>query len=300
MPTFRIPSYCPRRAVALAAIALATACGGNSTTGSSHEHRGAAPTQTATSSPMPGMSAGEHHVGAGKGLLASEDGYALTPASSTLAVGQQTIRFQVVNPQGSPQTDYVQDQTKLLHFYLVRLDLTGYQHLHPAMANGTWSIDVNVPAPGPYRMYADFVAKDASGQHHPLVLSKVLTAPGRYTPVQLPPPSTTATADGITATMSGAVTAGSESMVTFEVAAGGKPLTDLEPYLESFAHLTALRAEDAAYRHLHPETTAMAGERGGPSLRFSVNFPEKGTWRLFLQVKRAGVLQLLPLTLSVT
>ncbi len=52
--------------------------------------------------------------------------------------------------------------------------------------------------------------------------------------------------------------------------------------------MAALHAGDLAYRHIHPGLTAMPGQNGGPSLPFSVDLPEKGTWQLFLQVQRAG------------
>jgi hypothetical protein len=293
----------PRRArrpllltsVAAGSLLLITACGGNSTTPSTH---GASHGTSTDSTHTGGM--GAHHADAGKGLLATEDGYTLKPSSTALTVGKQTISFQILDKDGMPQAEYVEDQTKLLHFYLVRVDLTGYQHLHPTLKAGTWSIAVNAAAPGPYRMYTDFIAKDSGGAKHPLVLSTVLTAPGTFTPIALPPASSSATAGGLTATLTGTVTAGTESKVSFQVTEDGKPVTDLEQYLDSFAHLTALHAGDAAYQHVHPELTASPGQKGGPALPFAVDLPEKGTWRLFLQVQRAGALHLLPLTVTVS
>ena len=306
-----LSTFTPRRSaqrpvllasVVAGSLLLLTACGGGSTTPSAHgaSHGSSAdPMPSATQmGDMGGM--GTHHADVGKGLLATEDGYTLKPGSSALTVGKQTISFQILDKDGMPQTSYVEDQTKMLHFYLVRLDLTGYQHLHPTLKDGTWSIEVNAAAPGPYRMYTDFIAKDSGGTEHPLVLSTVLTAPGTYTPVALPPASGSATADGLTATLTGTVTAGTESKVSFQITEGGKPVTDLEQYLDSFAHLTALHAGDAAYQHVHPELTASPGQKGGPALPFAVDLPEKGTWRLFLQVQRAGTLHLLPLTVTVS
>jgi hypothetical protein len=301
------PRRSARRPVLLASLAagsllLLTACGGGSATPSAHgagHGSSADPMPSATQmGDMGGM--GTHHADFGKGLLATEDGYTLKPSSSALTVGKQTISFQILDKDGMPQTAYVEDQTKMLHFYLVRLDLTGYQHLHPTLKDGTWSIEVNAAAPGPYRMYTDFIAKDSGGADHPLVLSTVLTAPGTYTPVALPPATGSATADGLTATLTGTITAGTESKVSFQVTEGGKPVSDLEQYLDSFAHLTALHAGDAAYQHVHPELTASPGQKGGPALPFAVDLPEKGTWRLFLQVQRAGTLHLLPLTVTVS
>jgi hypothetical protein len=313
LPTNVTPRIGRRRVgVALAvagALALAAGCG-TSTSASSPHGAGHGGGHGNNANPMPsaddmhdmhGMDEmGVHPGDPGNGLLSTEDGYTLKPSSTVLSVGRQTLRFQVLDSSGMPQTQYVEDQTKPLHFYLVRLDLTGYQHLHPTLKDGTWSVDVEAAAPGPYRMYTDFIAKDASGAEHPLVLSAMLTAPGTYTPVPLPAASTTASADGLTATLTGTLRAGVASKVTFEVSEDGKPLADLQPYLDSFAHLTALHAGDAAYRHIHPELTADAGQKGGPSLPFTIELPEKGTWRLFLQVQRAGTLHLLPLTVTVS
>jgi hypothetical protein len=282
----------------VSSLALVAACGQSGSTASSHSGSD----HNSHADPMPsasGTMAGEHHADAGKGLRSSEDGYTLKAAASALAVGQQTVRFQILDPQGKPQTDYVNDQTKPLHFYLVRLDLTGYQHLHPTLDNGTWSITVEAAAPGPYRLYTDFIAKDSMGKQHPLVLSTLLTAPGKYTPTPLPPAGTTATADGLAVSLSGTPMSGMASKVTFQVTQNGKPVTDLDQYLDSFAHLTALHVGDAAYQHVHPELTASPGQKGGPALPFSIDLPETGTWRLFLQIQRSGTLHLLPLTITV-
>ena len=243
---------------------------------------------------------GEHHADAGKGLLSTEDGYTLMPASTALTVGAQTIRFQILGPDGLPQTKYTEDQTKLLHFYLVRNDLTGYVHDHPTLsADGTWSIGVTTASPGAYRMYADFVAKDAGGKDHPVVLSTALSAPGGAPAAPVTVSPATQTVDGLTVTMAGSISAGTASKVTFRVSQAGRPVADLEQYLDSFAHLTALHAGDLAYQHVHPELTAAPGQKGGPALPFTVELPEKGTWRLFLQVQRGGALHLVPFTVAV-
>ena len=312
-----------RRALTLSAASLsllaAAACGTASTT---KTHTGAMPTDSAMPSdsgmPTPsetgmggmgGMGGSEHHADPGKGLLSTENGYTLKPASTALKVGTQTIRFTITGPDGKPQTSYTLDQTKLLHFYLIRADLTGYVHDHPTLgSDGVWSITVTTAKPGPYRMYTDFVAKDASGTDHPVVLSAALTAPGAYAAAPVTPPMAgmgsgsgqSQAVDGLTVTMSGQITSGTASKVTFQVSKAGKPVTDLEQYLDSFAHMTALHAGDLAYQHVHPELTAAPGQKGGPALPFSVDLPEKGTWRLFLQVQRAGMLHLLPLTVTVS
>ena len=219
-----------------------------------------------------------------------------------MKAGAQTLSFQILKADGKPLTHYTPDQTKLLHFYLVRQDLSGYQHLHPTLSNGTWSIAVKALTPGPYRKYTDFIGKNDVGTDTPAVLSATLTVAGSYTPtaLPLPAPAASTTADGLTPTMTGSISAGNESKVSFQLTQDGKPVTDLETYLDSFAHMTALHVGDLAYQHIHPGLEAKPGQKGGPALPFEVDLPEKGTWRLFLQVQRAGVLHLLPFTVTVT
>lgn len=288
--------------LALSILMLLTACGGGSDTehaaahhsGDADMHDGSGMTAT------PGMADhGTDHHDTAMGLLGSEGGYTLKPSVTALTVGEQTLRFQILDPNGMPQTDYVEEQTQRLHFYLVRLDLTGYQHLHPVLSHGTWSVEITVAAPGRYRMYTDFVARDGAGGEHPLVLSTQLTAPGDYRPAALPAASRTVTVDGLTATMTGTLTVGASNHVSFRITQAGQPVRDLQPYLGAFAHLTALHAGDAAYQHLHPATAASAAH-GGPDLGFTVDLPESGNWRLFLQVQRFGQLHLLPITVAVT
>ena len=158
---------------------------------------------------MAGMAG--HPPDPGKGLLVSEKGFTLKPTTSTLKAGAQTVSFQILKADGKPLTHYTPDQTKLLHFYLVRQDLSGYQHLHPTLSNGTWSIAVKALTPGPYRKYTDFIGKNDAGTDTPAVLSATLTVAGSYTPTALPAPAASTTADGLTPTMTGSISAGTRA-----------------------------------------------------------------------------------------
>ena len=67
----------------------------------------------------------------GDGLAASVAGFRLAAAASALTAGQPaTIRFQIIGPDGTPMTTFANDQTKLMHFYVIRTDLSGFQHVH--------------------------------------------------------------------------------------------------------------------------------------------------------------------------
>jgi hypothetical protein len=197
-------------------------------------------------------------------------------------------------------TAFAPDQTKLMHFYLIRSDLTGFQHVHPTMAaDGTWSADLAALSPGSYRAYVAFNGKNASGTVAAEVLSQALIVPGTAHTVALPPAASTTSLDGYTLTVSGAMMHAMTHALTVTVSRNGSPVTHLEPYLQTYAHLTAIHAADLALAHLHPVGGAAMSTTGGPTLTFQTSMPESGDWRFFIQFQTGGVLHTAAITLHV-
>lgn len=285
-----------------AALALTLAACGSSKDSSSmpgmdHGSHSAAPH---SASPSPGDMPGMDHAAAGTGLSDSQDGYRLTSPATTLASGKPAAyRFTITGPDGKPVTAFALDQTQRMHFYAIRSDLTGFQHIHPSMAaDGTWTADLTALAPGSWRMYASFTPDSGTGKGKDFVLSRTVTVPGDATTTPLPVPATTTEADGYTITVKGQPRAGMAHPLTVSVSRDGKPVTDLQPYLDTYAHLTAFHEGDQAFAHLHP-TTEVTGDNGGPDLAFHAELPTAGNWRLFLQFQTGGKLHTAAMTLRV-
>jgi hypothetical protein len=237
----------------------------------------------------------------GTGLSASDNGFTFAPATTTLpAAAPVALRFKILGTSGAALVSFVPDQTKLMHFYLVRSDLAGFQHVHPVMsADGTWSADLAALTPGSYRAYVAFNAKNASGTTVAEVLSKPLTVPGHASTSSLPAPATSTTVDGYTLAVSGEMMAAMNHTLTVTVSKDGHPVTDLQPYLETYAHLTAIHAGDLAFAHLHPQGAAAMSDTGGPTLTFRTMLPTGGDWRFFIQFRTGGVLHTAAITLRV-
>jgi hypothetical protein len=231
------------------------------------------------------------------GLSSTVNGYALRLAQTRFDAGNQVrLQFRITDATGAAVTRYVDNHEKRLHLIVVRRDLTGFQHVHPAMDSaGTWSIPVDLKA-GDYRVFADFIPDGGKN----LTLGADVHVAGRYDPQPLPAPATTAIVDGFTVELSGRPTANEPSMLTFSVTRDGKPVTDLQPYLGAYGHLVALRASDLAYLHVHP-----MGEPGdgvtasGPDVGFHTTFPNDGDYRLFLDFKHQNVVRTAEFTVSV-
>jgi hypothetical protein len=247
---------------------------------------------------MPGMDMND--MPTGDGLSATASGLTFTPSTKTLAVGKPAeFTFQIRGSDGKSVTTFADDQTKLMHFYLVRSDLTGFQHIHPTMAgDGTWTAPVQALQPGSYRTYASFIAKDKAGKQTTLVLSDKLTVAGAAASTPLPTAAGSAQVDGYTLALgSGGLMANMTHTLSVTISKGGKPVTDLQPYLDTYAHLTAFHDGDLAFAHLHPQGS-VNGDHGGPTLTFEATLSKAGNWRLFLQFQTAGTLHTAAITLT--
>src|SRR4051794_35677131 len=138
--------------------------------------------------------AGEHddehdagHLPAG--LAVTEDGYTLALDHDALPAGAATpLAFRILGPDGRPVTAFDTSHDEPLHLIAVRRDLTGFQHVHPALgADGTWRIPLAL-TPGTWRLFADFVPTD-DGENR--VLGADLAVAGNYSPTPLPAATTT-------------------------------------------------------------------------------------------------------------
>lgn len=210
------------------------------------------------------------------GLASSRDGYTLTPTSTTLSTG--TFSFRVTGPDHEPVTRFDVEHEKRMHLIVVRRDTAGFQHIHPTMADGTWTVPLAVTQPGSYRAFADFTPTGGEG----MTLGVDLAAPGDFQPATYAP-SRVATVDGYEVRLDGDLVAGQTAKVTLTVTKDGQPVTDLQPYLGAYGHLVALRGGDLAYLHVHPDGELGDGKtKPGPAVTFFAEVPSAGTYRLFL------------------
>lgn len=223
------------------------------------------------------------------GLQISEGGYTLDLKTPSVTAGQRAeLRFAVRDASGRAVTAYRREHEKELHLIVASRDLVTYRHLHPTRAaDGTWSIPVELPRAGGYRVFADFTPAKKGAED--LTLGADLAASGAYAPQRLPAPSTTAETDGYEVELTGGLRPGSASEVNLTVSRDGRPVTDLQPYLGAYGHLVALRSGDLAYLHVHPNGEPGDGKtESGPGISFTATAPSKGSYRLFLDFKHEG------------
>jgi hypothetical protein len=189
-----------------------------------------------------------------------------------------------------PIRSYDVDQTKLLHLILVRDDFSSFQHVHPALAKGHFTIDVALDAGHRY-----YVFSDSKPSNHPQQVF-------RYTLQSGEPPhhvDTTVWAHA-TQTLAGPyhvsvstvhLRAGRNANVKVNVTKNGRVATDLHPYLGAAAHAVFINTASLSYVHVHPMTAGqfeqMEDTSGmhGMSMEHTGLAPnEKVTGRMYLMV----------------
>jgi hypothetical protein len=282
-------------ALTLSACGHSTSTHSNATApgGSTAPMSGHMPVQPGGHTGMSGMPSS-----AGNGLSGTVHGYTLSLYGQTMPGMRMPLIF-AITKNGKPVAQFDSEQTKLMHVYLIRTDLTGFQHLHPAMdSRGIWSTTPSMLSAGTYRVYTQFLPH-ADASAGAVVLSRTMTVGGYPGPkAALPAPSPTTSVDGYTLTVTGQPKAGTETPLRISITRNGKPVTDLEPYLDSYAHVTAIHHGDLAFAHLHPAGSSHSNH-GGPTLTVNAALPEPGTYRLFIQFQTAGRVHTAPITLNV-
>lgn len=232
---------------------------------------------------------GGHDTPPAGGLQVSEGGYTLDLDTPRVTAGKQAdLRFTVRDADGRAVTAYQREHDKELHLIVASRDLVTYRHLHPTRAaDGTWSIPVDLPRAGGYRVFADFTPAGKNAEN--LTLGADLAASGPYEARPLPPANTTARVGGYDVKLSGAPHPGRASELNLKVSRDGRPVTDLQPYLGAYGHLVALRSGDLAYLHVHPNGEPGDGAtRPGPDISFTATAPSSGAYRLFLDFRHDG------------
>ena len=292
------PTIATRLALSTASLAAAAVLAGCTATTTAPANTPAPPSSTAASGDMsgssglggmPGMS-----MASGNGLADTVNGYTLT-VHTPPGTGPTTLS---ITHNGVPVTAFDPEQTKLMHFYLIRSDLTGFQHVHPTMSpDGIWTAPTTPAGPGDYRIYVQFVPHaDAAGGA--LTVSTQVAVPGPAAgAAPLPAPAASSTVDGYTVSLTGSPAAGKETPLTITINRDGQPVTDLQPYLDTYAHVTAIHQGDLAFAHLHPEGT-VNGDHGGPALTVHAQLPAPGDYRVFIQFQTDNTLHTAPITIS--
>jgi hypothetical protein len=244
-------------------------------------------------------------------------------ASGPVEAGKPlTVKVRLAKADQSPvlHSDLLVMHTQPIHLLIEEPGLGDYHHEHPVPTKtpGEYEFTFTPKKSAPYRIWADIVPEATGVQELP---SADLPSAGKPEPVANTATrfiyrlalirhesATRAIADGyeFTLTLAGGndvpPKAGQARAMTIKVAeADGRPVTQLEPVMNAFAHLVGFYGDFQTVVHLHPTGGDVLDEkrRGGPTLGFLFFPPKAGFIRLYCQVKIGGKMFFAPFNVNV-
>ena len=200
------------------------------------------------------------------------------------------LTFRVLDPDtGKTVREFEIVHEKLMHLFVVSENLEYFAHEHPIpQSDGTFKLAVRLRYGGMYRLLADFYPAGATPQ---LALS-TLYAAGRAPLAKLEQSLAPSKAANLTAALRcdpPELLAGLESRLTFSL----NPAVDLQPYLGAWGHMLVASSDLIDLMHLHPFLMT------GGEIQFNVIFPRAGTYRIWTQFQRSGVVNTTVFTVAV-
>ena len=218
----------------------------------------------------------------------------VAPATG-VAVGAKTdFTIDLNSKEGKPVTldDLALVHTEKLHLLIVDPSLTDYRHEHPTATDvpGRYAFSMTPNLPGEYKVFADLVPTATGEQEY---AATTISVPGSASPVARTT-NTETTVDGYKVSVAfekPELKVGEASEMTLTVTGpDGKPFAGLEPIMGAYAHLVAFGEDRDHVAHAHPMDAGPAkdSDRGGPSLKFHLQFPEAGYQKLFAQFRIGG------------
>lgn len=227
-----------------------------------------------------------------------------------------TLRFDV-DKDGQVFKNFEVDDTKLMHFIVVRKDRMYFQHVHPSFNpdTGLWTMsNLRFPTDGQYRLFALFIPEgapmDAMGMAKPQFPYSDVTV-GNVTKADsqsLGADNYTSTVNGITASITrlpvysgpSAVVqpkfyVGEDSIVYVELTKDNKLFKNSQHYLGMLGHMTVL-GPNLQFMHTHPMSNDLRNQTG--YLPVMVTFPVSGQYKIYLETKADGAVNTFSFTVS--
>lgn len=241
-----------------------------------------------------------HATYVGDGTTSDAGGYRMTDLRFPTASREPAdLSFKIVDSTGQPVTSYREEQTKLIHLYVVRDDLGDFRHLHPTLADdGTWTARVDLTDPGTYRVVAEMVPDDAGNPDGDHVVLGVRARVEGQAPPPAEEPGRVGTDGMVTIEAPPTLPAGEDTQFTLTVSDGAQGVLNLGTYLGSYAHLTGFDVATGAFVHAHPLGTPTVTDEGS-ELTFHTSLGTPGTYRFFVQVRVDGFVHQVPLQTEV-
>lgn len=185
---------------------------------------------------------------------------------------------------------------KKIHLIIISRDLSYFAHVHPELSeNEEYLYEHTFPSGGPYILFQDYMPEDADqqlGRQEIHVVGDerakdsantvaITWKEGEYEVNILPNEPT--------------LKVNADVSLKATVTKKGRPITNLENYLGSLAHVVIISSDTKNYLHVHPMDSAT----NGPDIMLHTHFPTSGYYKVFMEFKHEGQVRLAIFVLKV-
>jgi hypothetical protein len=223
------------------------------------------------------------------------------------------VRFVVFAPKAQHQVrQFHRVHDMLFHLFVVRQDLTHFQHLHPVQQpDGSFVSEIVFPTAGEYRMFSELFPVGGTPQdfHRTLRIGGFSDVRSSESTL-VPDAKLTKTVDGTRFELRvepSELLANRAAVLKYHLVdeKTGLAVEDLHPYLGAWGHAFVLNegATDAVHAHpseMIPEGTDRSRLAGRADVCFETNFKRAGSYRVWSQFQRGGQVITVPFTVRVS
>jgi hypothetical protein len=234
------------------------------------------------------------------------------PLTSELgSISPTMMELRIKDSDERPLVDLQPDHGKMMHMVVVEMPgAARFFHLHPRRV-GPGRFQFATPPPGNYKLFADVCR--SSGEGETVTTNLDVDAAGGSTSFEDPDDSastqpafgalpaeamTYSVGDGLKITWKNSARSINKcdlQKLTFELSDDRRRPLPLEPYMGMDGHLLIMRSDANVFAHVHPMGTLPGmmpmhdmANMSKTDVSFPYGFPDRGLYRLWVQVKYQG------------
>lgn len=203
-------------------------------------------------------------------------GVSLFPQENFVPGKKAGLKFKVFNEStGELIKEFDLNQEKIMHLVIIGENFDYFDHVHPDLNNGVFSIDYVFPKYGKYRIYADFMPKGSGEQYRAFQVNVGNTdAKPKFDLVF----AESSSSGDLTAKIilpknvsAKRLSEGKDFIGVRITDKKGNEVKNIGTYLGAFGHLVMINSQTYEYVHVHPKQTytPIEGETTGPLVEFS-------------------------------
>ena len=243
-----------------------------------------------------------------RGQWALQSGTPQITSRMTVATSAAATRLDIVQTMpgsAAPIGHYTIEQTKVMHLILVRDDFRQFNHLHPELRGGHFTIPVALAAGHRYYIYADSKPAGLPQQVFRFIAGAGVQPRTQQTPLSASNP-VAPVGPYVVRLSATRVPAHRPATLYATITRDGKLAADIHPYLGAAAHIVLVNTSTLTYAHVHPGGShadmdmPMSAPPDPVDPKIAMRLPPLGrhaAYKLWLQFQGAGTVSVAPFTI---